>query len=452
MKLIERVQQERAYQEELYSELRENPINLDDIFDLFVNTIHFNYIGYDWKKQYYTPSEYHTYVFSRYRYHTLTVEQLVRCLHQLTGDMHDRHLRFTCDDWIDYRNHAMKYRVRAYEDVLYVTRAEPETGLVPGDQILEIQHMSPERVRKYTRHNCFYSREPERELWGGYLRMATHLLVKHPDGTVEDMHVPVFPAENVSYPITFEELGNGVVCLKFCSLYRADVSQLIHDHEAQIRNAKKLIIDLRQCIGGEDGAGWELFPYAVDKETKISDLLNEEGSYVLCTRENCGIRIQVLQQAIAALRGAEDAADAQELQLASEELKFYQEHYGQGMVFVPAPEVEEEIISPAQEAPEKIVVLTDTFCENEGETLVSMLRRCGSKVTVIGRPTMGTLDFYDCIHLQINEHMRLSYPIRMTKAAFEGRGIAEKGIPVDRYIPWTPEEIGKDLILEEALR
>ena len=65
---------------------------------------------------------------------------------------------------------------------------------------------------------------------------------------------------------------------------------------------------------------------------------------------------------------------------------------------------------------------------------------------------MGTLDYYDNIDLQVHKHMILSYPIRMTKAAYEGRGISEKGLPVDLYIPWTPEELERDVLLEEALK
>lgn len=96
-------------------------------------------------------------------------------------------------------------------------------------------------------------------------------------------------------------------------------------------------------------------------------------------------------------------------------------------------------------------MLTDTFCENEGESFSALCRRCGSKVVTLGRPTMGTLDYFDPITVALNEHMSLSYPIAMSVDAYEGRGIAEKGLPVDRYVPWTPEEIRRDVLLNEAL-
>ena len=100
---------------------------------------------------------------------------------------------------------------------------------------------------------------------------------------------------------------------------------------------------------------------------------------------------------------------------------------------------------------EKVVLLTDTFCEDEGESFAAMAQRCGGRVVTLGRPTMGTLDYFDPITVQLNEHMSISYPIAMTKAAYEGRGLAEKGLPVDEYIPWTPAEIGEDLLLKRAM-
>ena len=97
------------------------------------------------------------------------------------------------------------------------------------------------------------------------------------------------------------------------------------------------------------------------------------------------------------------------------------------------------------------MLITDTFCEDEGEQFAAMAQRCGKKVVTVGRPTMGTLDTFDPITVKLNEHMTLSYPIAMSAAAYEGRGVAGKGLPVDRYVPWTPAEIGEDILLRAAL-
>ena len=64
---------------------------------------------------------------------------------------------------------------------------------------------------------------------------------------------------------------------------------------------------------------------------------------------------------------------------------------------------------------------------------------------------MGTLDTFDNITVQLNSHMTISYPIAMTSDAYEGRGVLGKGLPVDRYVPWTTEELYRDVLLEKAL-
>ena len=489
MKLVERVVEKREYEAKIYGELRDHPINLDEIFDIVVNTIHFQYAGYPHKRQYYTPSEYHTYVFTHYRYQTLTYEMLVRSLHQFVADMHDRHLTFTCDDWIDYRNLAMRYRVRATKDVLYVTQADPETGLVPGDKILKVNNQTPPGVRKLTRGNCFYSNDPERELWGGYLRMATSLQVEHADGTQERLEMKPCPAAQYTRPIeeeypisctllpakqkveVLQTEEKRIVLLQVQRMDESVLSELITAHRQDIEESDTLILDLRRCIGGDEGALWELFPYITDKEITLRELLADEGSYCLCTKENCSLRISQLkayretilpgnemegdasqETQLPATGNAESSSVlAQQLSILDEEIAFYRENMGKGLVFRAPDPIEDEKITPAAKSPARVIILTDTFCENEGEQFVAMCRRCGSKVTLIGRPTMGSLDYFDPIPLQVHTHMVLSYPIRMTKAAYEGRGISEKGIPVDIYIPWTPEEITKDVILEQAL-
>ena len=466
MELIERAVQARKYEEAVYGELRDHPINLDELFEAFVKTVRYHYVGFSDKERYFTPAEYHTYVFSHYRYQSLTYEMLVRSLHQFLGDLHDRRLRLYADDWIDYRNLAARYRVRASGEVLHVTEAEPQTGLVPGDRILKIQGLTPPAVRKLTRNNCFYSRTPERELWGGYLRMAKKLLVEHENGEQEIISIEPEGITEQSrlheQAVTnyFRMTGDGKTAyMELRHLDTEQLGRLVFDHAQEIAGAEKLILDLRRCGGGEEGAGWELFPYLVDREYALSELMADEGSYVLCTKENCLLRLKQLENARNLMIRNRDfpssenlTPDPEQLHLLDREIAFFRDNFGKGLVYSPAPPVEEEWIVPAEEAPESIVLLTDTFCEREGEQFAAMCKRCGRKVTVIGRPTMGTLDYYDNIDLQVHDHMVLSYPIRMTKAAHDGSGISEKGLPVDCYIPWTPEEIHTDVLLEKAMQ
>ena len=445
MGIKEREEQKRSARRNLYAPLQEDPIDLDEIFQVMVESIHDNYVGFPGRERRFMPNEYRTYILSHYRYNTLTFQMLARSLHQFTADMQDRHLRFHCDDWIDYRNAAMKYRVRAQRDCLWVTEAAPETGLVLGDKILSVQSMSPEKIRRLLRGTGFYSAEPERELWGGYLRMAASVEVEHADGSVEIVKLPSFPAEEVEYPIGFRKLSADTTYMKLERMDRTVMDRLLAEHEAEIATCRKLILDLRRCVGGDEDACWDLFPYLVDHETDMNTLLSDEGSYINCTKSNCELRYRILSDCEKTL------SDPEQIALVAQERRFYLDNYGKGLCFKPAEPFKDVPICPAESAPEKVVLIMDTFCEDEGEQFAAMAQRCGKKVVTVGRPTMGTLDTFDPITVKLNEHMTLSYPIAMTAAAYEGRGVGGKGLPVDHYIRWTPDEIGEDILLRTAL-
>lgn len=445
MELTEREERKRAAHSTLYAPLQEEPIDLDEIFSVFIDSLRFHYVAFEQKKRRFTPSEYRTYILSHHRYNTLSFQMLARSLHQFAADMQDRHLRFACEDWVDYRNTRVRFRVRAQKEALWVTEAAPETGLVPGDKILAVQRMTPEQIRHYMRYNGFYSRVPERELWGGYLSMAANAEVEHADGRRETLPIRQFPAEEEPYCVAFRMLDPGTSYLKLERMDRRAMDTLLAEHAAEIEASHKLILDLRRCVGGDEDACWDLLPYLVDRKISWSELIADEGSYVNCSGTNCELRYRILSDYEKTL------TDPEQIAIVQEERRFYLDNYGKGLCFkAPAP-LEDLSVRPAEKAPGKIVLLTDTFCEDEGELFAAMVQRCGSKVMTIGRPTMGTLDTFDPITVKLNEHMTLSYPIAMSAAAYEGRGIADKGLPVDRYIPWTPDEIREDVLLQKAL-
>lgn len=443
MELIDRVWREQREKERIDAEMRKYPVDLDKLYNDLVHTLRYDYVGFEDKRRYYMPNESRTYVFSNYRYGTLTAEILARSLHQMIGDLHDRRLKFHCDDWADYRNSGIPYRVRAVQDCLYVTSAHPESGLAVGDKILEIQSMPPQRVREYLRKTGFYSSVPERELWGGYLRMARTLEVEHADGSRERVELPPCPAFEEEYPIEWKRLDERTAYLKIERMDTEEMEALLAAHRQELAACEKLILDFRRNVGGEENACDGLLPYLVDREYSLAELQNDEGCWCLFTENNCNRRYEVLS----AFR--DTLTDSEEIALVEEEMALYRDNYGKGLTYLP-PEPAEGTVTPAEKAPEKIVVLTDTFCEDEGEAFVALCRRCGEKVTVIGRPTMGTLDYFDPITISLHEKMTLSYPIRMTHAAHEGRGIGEKGVSVDEYIPWTPAECFDDTILSRA--
>ena len=69
-----------------------------------------------------------------------------------------------------------------------------------------------------------------------------------------------------------------------------------------------------------------------------------------------------------------------------------------------------------------MVVLADTWCEQEAERFVQLAKQQGRAV-LLGRPTMGTLDYTNPVMVEYDEFI-FTYPISRTAASLEGEGAA----------------------------
>ena len=136
-------------------------------------------------------------------------------------------------------------------------------------------------------------------------------------------------------------------------------------------------------------------------------------------------------------------------QMAQQLTAYYRDQSGKGWV----DEVEELPVpaeTPIQRrGAEKVVVLTDTWCEQEAERFVQLAKQQGRAV-LAGRPTMGTLDYTNPVMVEYDEFI-FTYPISRTAASLEGEGVDERGVQPDVLVPWTPEECTADLLAQKAL-
>ncbi|WP_052256518.1 hypothetical protein [Salinicoccus sp. YB14-2] len=67
------------------------------------------------------------------------------------------------------------------------------------------------------------------------------------------------------------------------------------------------------------------------------------------------------------------------------------------------------------------------------------------KVTVVGRPTMGIMNYFNVVTVDYGDY-EFDYSIsKMTGEATFGR---EGGVEPDIYIPWTPDHFRSDVDLE----
>jgi len=176
----------------------------------------------------------------------------------------------------------------------------------------------------------------------------------------------------------------------------------------------------------------------------VRDLYEEHGLYTKYTENNCRRKKEMFAQYLPQTDGATKA-------LVEEMMAELDEKSGQGFVWEDDVELaEDDTMVGGHCVAEKIIILSDTYCEYAGETFIQLCKK-SPRVTVIGRPTMGNVDYCNPISVLYDEKFTFTYPISKTKAATEGKGVSGKGVAVDQYIPWTPMECSRDVILERAI-
>ena len=318
------------------------------------------------------------------------VSQMLAC----TGD---RHLRLTMLPSESYAPWSPGFLTRRYGDSLYVTRSVGDGRFVPGDRITAVNGGSPASRRASIQKNFFYADEPEREDWNGLLKMAATVDVLHANGSAETIELERFPPVRDAYRPAMTELPD------------------------------RLILDLRNVPDLTEDEYMPLLSLVCRTDTPLS-ALTETEIFVNYTRLNCRIKA-------ACLRGVDGAEDF---------LRELEEKSGRGLL----PEsIGDDTVVPGSGS-KPVVVLIDTWTRDGAETLALAARRAGS--VLIGRPTLGTIDLCGDVTLALDERYALTWPTAVTKAAREGRGVLGCGIAPDRYIPWTPEECARDVLMDAA--
>ncbi len=124
------------------------------------------------------------------------------------------------------------------------------------------------------------------------------------------------------------------------------------------------------------------------------------------------------------------------------------ENRGKG--FVAFYEGEEELPYIGTALPKKVYIITDERCGSSGDAFVYNMRR-SDKVTVVGCPTTGVLDFSNCTWVDYG-HFKLVYPTSRNLYLDKGVRMRGRGVAVDIPIPWTPEHLNRDIDLERVLK
>jgi len=369
----------------------------------------------------------------------------LRMMNEYLVTLQDRNLQFRLKESAEYQAYTNGFDVRSFGGKLYVTHVDQETRLMPGDQIAVIDSMLPEVFKKQMQKNCLASDTEERELWGPVLKMANRIMVKRTDGTVKNITLKKYPLKKKLPRLGGRLIGKDTLYLDLSHFAdEGAVEKLIAAKEKSLGRCRKLILDLRHNIGGSETAFLPLLDYIFPEEVLVRDLYDEQGLYTKYTENNCRRKKEMFIQYLSQVDGDAKA-------LVEELIEELDERSGKGLIWEDDTELaEDETVVGGKCVAEKVIILSDTYCEYAGETFIQLCRK-SPRVTVIGRPTMGNVDYCNPISVLYNDKFTFTYPISKTKAALEGKGVSGQGVAVDMYIPWTPVECTLDVILNRAI-
>lgn len=377
----------------------------------------------------------------------LTDKLLYQYMQQRMAGLGDRNLCFLTGEGSSYRPETCGFTARRFGDELWVTRTGADGRLVPGDCIERINKSAPAVHLASTIGNPTGSDVPERQNWDLFLTNSSHFVVRHADGTREDLRTRRFPLEQApARPCAFEALPDGTCVLTVGQLDNGEAAELLAAHAEQVQAAPRLVIDLRTCAGGIESMAYPLLNWLFDEDTNLRDVLEPETVLTNYSAANCDRReAQIAQlKKLAALQGEQ----AEALGWLDENLATVRAMRGKGYV--------EETVEPedlplaAAPAGQKVLVLTDTATADAAEWFARVAKKAPRAVQV-GRATTGNLDYSNPLAMAFDDRFIFVYPMSKTKAAAEGRGMRGRGVEPDVAVPFTPEECTRDLVMERAL-
>ncbi|MBE5858965.1 MAG: peptidase S41 [Butyrivibrio sp.] len=350
----------------------------------------------------------------------------------------EAHLYFT-----DYSLEKIGFSVMRQEDVLYVLKANEDTGLVLGDKIVAIDGFSIKEL--YQREKAFFmgeTEEREGKNWPYVLKFYNSLTVIHPDGSQEDISIIHNTKRIETESYCYKEYDD-TLYLKFPDFADLDaINQLFNKCKSILENCKKLIVDVRGNGGGADSAFVPLLEYCFPEGKLVTDYYKPEYPIEInYSVRNCKDRIENLKQFL--------AGDLPEDMTAMINTMITNNNENIGKGFLDDDDVFASGII-GKKGPEKVLIITDERCGSSGDAFVEVMS-CSPKVTLVGRPTMGITDYSNCNMVSFDDFSFI-YPTSRDNRIDHGKGLAHKGVPVDHYIPWSPEHIGKDVELDYCLK
>ncbi|MBB4826885.1 hypothetical protein HNO89_004169 [Sporosarcina luteola] len=357
-------------------------------------------------------------------------------------DFKDQHLYMVADGKSVERPRTRGFSVRRYEDRLYITKVDSDNRLVPGMHFISVGGFSIRELRE-KHHRLLSENHPERENWSPILFQYEEGVVIDSKGNQQQITFRLFDKTPYVPEYSIRRLDEGPLLLTFTDFMNPDaIANLIEKHKDLLDTVDQWIIDVRVNNGGSDASYFPLIPYLMTEEgVELQNL--DETMLFNCTEASSDRAVEVLKKDLEAV---EDGHFRDVLRIFERE---WTRHRGEGFVEFDFGDVVENTFVKGYRSPSQIIVLSDKMCGSAGDSFVEHVKK-SSKVTVIGRATMGLNDYANLVP-QSWDGYTLMYPTSRLSRIDKGEGMTGVGITPHVHISWTPDHSTCDPDLERAL-
>ena len=345
----------------------------------------------------------------------------------------------------DKKSGPKGFLLRISEQEMFVEEANQDTGLRVGDRILSLDGMSLEQVA-LQHQNYFISLTPERRYreWADLLLMAEQVTVLR-DG--QEMSITVRASQQAQKAQLFwKELESDILYLRLDNFMDEEaINRLYQECLQKIAEIETLIIDIRYNNGGTDSLYFPLLHLGLEEGKGYDTLdLQDDGMEILYTEGNVDRRLKDFE-----LWLQQENISPDTVKLLEDFRNNLLQNRGKGYVRY---QDDQDALFPGVKGghyPEQIFVLSDIYCASSGDNFVKMMKDF-KKVTVIGRPTLGILDYSNCCKVDYDDYF-LMFPTSRWLAIDKGKGMTDKGVLPDIEVPWTPAHFERDVDLDKCL-
>lgn len=416
-----------------------------NIFDEVVSIMHQDYAGYDEKIGWDHPDYFKKKIEDLEISGIITPKLFTELVNEYLLSFKDRHMYFNLHNSEKVEVKTCGFTVRNYEDTLYVTETKEEDRFEKGTKIVSIDEESISSIRKL-HHTMLRESHPEREEWDEILNKASFFEMMNENNELEKMELKLYKKTPRKSTYSIDLISKDTLLFTFSDFADTDrIVNLIEEHKDELLKSKNMIVDVRNNRGGNSHASSSLLRYIFKK--------GEKPSSPLKVREfNCSDRnVELfLEQAEKVRSSTNNEETLKMIEYGENQFKTYR---NQGFVAFDFSEYIADLENnfEGENNPEKVIILSDYYCASAAEEFVKTSKE-SSKVTVVGRATMGLNDYSDIVCVQWDKQFSLCYPISRLQQKTEIDPIHGKGIQPDLYIKWTPKHIEEDIDLQQALK